>query len=110
MIGSSVSWYITWLYYRKSGVDLDSALKPLANDQRKLLQATNALGRMLEQAGIGKPTFDESGNLTGIIIFGKAHITLNHATMKASGSIAPPSQYDRQHEQPTPEVPGGDAQ
>jgi hypothetical protein len=106
-VGSAASWFISRWYYRQSGSDLDSALQPLTGDQRKLLQATNALGRMLEQAGIGKPTFDEAGNLTGVVVFGKADNILGHAMVKASGFCTPPPQYDRQHEQPAAETSGG---
>src|SRR3954447_19529295 len=57
-VGSAASWLISRWYYRQSGSDLDAALQPLAGDSQKQLQGLAAIGRMLEQAGIGKPTFD----------------------------------------------------
>jgi hypothetical protein len=67
-VGSAASWFISRWYYRRSGTDLNTALQPLAGDTQKLLRATNLVARMLEQAGIGQPSYDGDGNLIGIAI------------------------------------------
>ena len=100
-VGSAASWFISRWYHLRSGSDLDAALRPLAGDNQKLLQATNAVGRMLEQAGIGKPSYDQAGNITGIVVTATAHARgSSTATAVGSFTITPPPCYDRQHEQP----------
>jgi hypothetical protein len=100
VVGSLASWYISRWYYLKSGPDLDAALRPLGSDSKKMLQALSTVGRMMEQAGIGKPTFDPDGNLTGVAVTGSANLVLAPVTLTATGTCSPPPQYDRQHEQP----------
>ena len=101
VLGAVPSWYFSRRYYLRGGSDLDAALRPLAGDDQKLLQATNAVGRMLEQAGIGKPSYDQAGNITGIVVTATAHARgSSTATAIGSFTITPPPRYDRQHEQP----------
>jgi len=108
-VGSTASWFISRWYYRRSGSDLDAALRPLAGDNQKLLQATNALGRMLEQAGIGKPSYDATGNLTGVVITESLRQVIGLSD-RATATVVRgnPAQYDRQHEQPPSPEPEGD--
>jgi hypothetical protein len=106
-LGAVASWYFSRKYYLTSGTDLDAALRPLAGNDQKLIQATNAIARMLEQAGIGKPSYDSADNLTGVVISGSAHITLPRLRVSGTGTVTGPPQYDRQHEQPEPEKPDG---
>jgi len=73
--GIVASWLISRWYYRKSGTDLDAALRPITGDAKKLLHAVSVFARMLEQAGLGKATYDAAGNLTGVVITGAAHST-----------------------------------
>ena len=65
-VGSIASWFTSRWYYRRSSSDLDNALRPLAGNDRQLIQATNAIAHMLDQAGLGKPTYDAAGNLPAI--------------------------------------------
>jgi len=53
-LGVLATWFFAWLYFRKSSSDF----RHLAGNHQKLLQAVNTLGRILEQAGIGHPTYD----------------------------------------------------
>ena len=100
-IGSAASWFFSRWYYSRSGSDLDAALRPLAGNHQKLLQATNAIGRMLQQSGIGEPAFDAAGNLTGIVLRATASGGVRiGGTASATVTRAVPSQYDRQNEQP----------
>jgi hypothetical protein len=99
--GIVASWFISRWYYRRSGTDLGTALQPIAGDNQKLLQAMTALARMLEHAGIGHPTYDAAGNLTGVLIYPSA----SDGATASEGAIvthtkSPLPQYDRQHEQP----------
>ena len=55
--GAAASWY----FHLKSGSDLDAALRRLEGDHQSQLKALSAVGRMLEQSGIGKPTYDAAG-------------------------------------------------
>lgn len=106
--GTAVGAVASWYFYRKSGVDLDAALRRLDGNHQKQLQAANALARMLEQSGIGKASYDAEGNLTGIAIAGAAH-TVGRVSHRADATVVRgvPPQYDRQHEQPpTPEPEG----
>jgi hypothetical protein len=101
VLGALPSWYFSRMYYLKSGTDLDAALQPLAGDQRKLLQATNTVGRMLEQAGLGKPTYDEAGNMIGIAIVAAVRFEAT-SDMRVTAEVRkyqPPQQ-----EQPGPET------
>jgi hypothetical protein len=56
---------------------------------------------MLEQAGIGKPSFNAAGHLTGVTIDESLrqviHLSDSVDAMVVRGV---PPQYDRQHEQP----------
>ena len=90
----TASWYITRWYYRRSGSDLAAAVRPQ-------LQGTNALGRMFERAGIVKPAYDATGNLTGSAIPESLHQVIG-LTDRATATVVrgEPPQYDRQHEQP----------
>ena len=107
-VGSAASWFFSRRYYRRSGTDLDAALRPIAGDNQKLLQATNTVSRMLQKAGIGKPNYDAVGNLTGIVITGAAHSTPSFGpTASATVERGKPPQYDRQHEQPPSPQPEG---
>jgi hypothetical protein len=89
--GSAASWFISRWYYRRSGSDLDAALRPLAGNAQKLLQGVNSLGRMLEQSGLGTLTYDESGNITGIFVrkFASDSATTSDA---ATATVMPPSE------------------
>jgi hypothetical protein len=108
-IGVIASWFISRWYYRRSGYDLDAMLSPLAGNHQKLLQATNAVGRMLEQAGIGKPTYDEAGNISGNIVTATAHARgSSQAAAVGRAMYSPVPQYDRQHEQPPAREPEDD--
>jgi len=98
--GAAASWFISRWYYCRSGFDLDEALRPLSGNNQKLLQATTALAHMLEQAGIGKPTYDAAGNLTGVVVTATGHIQLGGLRAQGFATCTPPAQYDRQHEQP----------
>lgn len=103
-VGSAASWFISRRYYRRSGSDLDAALRPLAGDNQKLLQATNTLGRMLKQAGLGEPSWDAAGNLIGLVIRASAGDVLSVSDCAvATITRAEPPRYDRQHEQPPPD-------
>ena len=105
--GMVASWWITRWYYRKSGTDLDAALRPIAGDAQKSLHAVSVLGRVLEQRGTGKLTYDAAGNLTGLVITGAAHSTASFGpTASATVERGTPPQYDRQHEQPLPDEKG----
>jgi hypothetical protein len=103
-IGAIASWHFSRTYYLRSGTDLDAALRPLAGDSGKQLQALAAIARMLEQAGIGKPAFDAAGNLTGVVITGALRAVAGSDGFRAVGTCTPPSQYDRQHEQPSASI------
>ena len=103
VLGAVPSWYFLRRYYLRGGSDLDAALRPLAGHDQKLLQAVNTLGRMLEQADIGKPSYDAAGNLTGVVITHALSMSTDTFLVKA-----PPPQYDRQHEQPPSPEPEGD--
>jgi hypothetical protein len=108
--GAVASWFTSRWYYRRSGSDLDAALRPLMGNDQQMIQALNALGRMLEQASIGKPTYDAAGNLTGVVVTGAGHIQLGGLRVSGFGTCTPPPQYDRQHEQPpSPESEGDHA-
>jgi hypothetical protein len=111
LAGAAASWYFSRRYYLKSGTDLDAALQPLAGDTQKLLRATNLVARMLEQAGIGQPSYDGDGNLIGIGI--KVPVSAVGASAGVGGISVqiieePPTQYDRQHEQPSSPEPEAD--
>jgi len=109
LVGAIPSWFISRWFYRKSGEDLDAALKPYGSDARKALQALNVIGRMMEQARIGKPTFDEDGNLNGVVLTAHGNVTITPVTAKGFATFTPPTpySYDREHEQPpSPEVGG----
>lgn len=106
-VGAAASWFISRWYYRRSGVDLDAALQPLAGDNQKLLRAMNAVGHMLEQSGIGRPTYDAAGNLTGVVVTCTLLATESDDIFQGTATVTPPSQYDRQHEQPAPENQDG---
>ncbi len=109
VIGVVASWFISRWYYRRSEYDLDAMLRPLAGNHEKLLQATNAVGRMLEQAGIGKTTYDEAGSISGNIVTATAHARgSSQVTAVGRATYSPPLQYDRQHEQPSAIEPEGD--
>ena len=97
----AVGWFITRWYYRRSGSDLGAAVRPLAGDNQKQLQATNALGRSFERAGIIKLAYDATGNLTGSAIPESLHQVIG-LTDRATAVVVrgEPPQYDRQHEQP----------
>jgi hypothetical protein len=62
---------------------------------------------MLEQAGLGKATYDAAGNLTGIVITQSLSdvIPLSDSVTFTVTKTEPP-QYDRQHEQPLPDEKG----
>jgi hypothetical protein len=108
-VGSAASWFISRWYYRRSGSDLDAALRPLAGNDEKTLQAVNAIGRVVEQNGQGKFSRDEAGNITGIVITATGHAKgSSQATAVGRATYSPPSQYDRQHEQPPTPEPEGD--
>jgi hypothetical protein len=103
------TWYCSRWFYLRSGPDLDAALRPIAGDNQKLLQATNAIARMLEQAGIGHPTYDAAGNLTGVLIRPSA----SEGAVASEGAIVTHTwvgvpEYDRQHEQPPAPEPEDD--
>jgi hypothetical protein len=111
VLGAVPSWYFSRRYYLKSGSDLDTALRPLAGDAQKLLQATNTLGRMLEQAGIGKPSYDREGNLIGVAITVPVRAvaaTAGVGTISVITTTGEPPRYDRQHEQPPSPQSEGD--
>ncbi len=105
--GAVASWYFSRRYYLKSGTDLDVALRRLEGDHQMQLQALTAIGRMLEQSGMGHPTYNAAGNLTGIVVTGSARLT-GSGGLTATGTATGPSQYDRQHEQPPSPEPEGD--
>jgi hypothetical protein len=95
------------LYYRKAGTDLDAALRPIAGDAQKSLQAVSILGRVLEQSGTGKLTYDAAGNLTGLVVTGTGRAAgSSHVVGVGKATYSPPPQYDRQHEQPLPDEKG----
>jgi type II secretory pathway component PulJ len=103
IVSIAATWWFAWYYYVKANEATDRAMEASAGDVQKLLRATNTLGRMLQQAGIGEPTFDADGNLTGIVLHAVASGGIRvsgSATATVTRSIPP--QYDRQHEQPTP--------
>ncbi len=106
--GAVASWYFSRRYYLRSGIDLDAALHRLEGNHQKQLQAVSAVGRMLEQSGIGKPTYDAAGNLTGVVVTATGHIQLSGLRVSGFGTCTPPPQYDRQHEQPPLPEPEGD--
>jgi hypothetical protein len=109
VLGAVSSWYFSRRYYLKSGTDLDAALLPLAGDAQKALQAANTVGRMLEQAGIGKATRDAAGNLTGLVVTATAHFVAS-SDMNVTAMVKRPPQHDREHEQPpSPESEGDHA-
>ena len=104
-LGVLATWFFAWLYFRKSSSDF----RHLAGNHQKLPQAVNTLGRILEQAGIGHPTYDGADNLTGIVITA----SLRDAVLLSDSATATvvrgqPPQYDRQHEQPPSPEPEGD--
>jgi hypothetical protein len=104
-LGVLATWFFAWLYFRKSSSDF----RHLAGNHQKLLQAVNTLGRILEQAGIGHPTYDGAGNLTGIVITASLRdVVLLSDSATATVVRGQPPQYDRQHEQPPSPEPEGD--
>jgi hypothetical protein len=108
VLGAVPSWYFSRRYYLKSGTDLDTALRRLEGNHQRQLQAVSAVGRMLEREGIGKPTYDAAGNLTGVVVTGAGHIQLVGLRVGGFGTCTPPPQYDRQNEQPPIPGPEGD--
>lgn len=103
VLGAVPSWYFSRRYYLKSGTDLDAALRPFAGNDQKLLQA---VGCMLEQSGIGKPTYDAAGNLTGVVV--TRTVSMSTDTFLVKPLPPQPPQYDRQHEQPPVPDPEAD--
>ena len=79
VLGAVASWYFSRRYYLKSGIDLAAALRRLEGNYQKQLQAVSAVGRMLEQEGIGKPTYDAAGNLTGVVVTGIGRAQLSNS-------------------------------
>lgn len=102
ILGAVASWYFSRRYYLKAVADSTAALHPL-------IQAVMALGRMLEKAGLGKLTYDDAGNITGIVITASARSTATFSD-RADATVAKgqPPQYDRQHEQPPSPEPEAD--
>jgi hypothetical protein len=100
-LGILATWFFAWLYFRKSGSDLDAALRRLDGNHQKQLQALTAVARMLERSGNGKATYDTAGHLTGIFINESASdgAFVSDAAI-VTHTKAPLPQYDRQHEQP----------
>jgi|SRR5271166_1829474 len=104
---TAATWFISRWYYRKSGTDTNVALRPIAGDVKKALQGVSVHARMLEQAGLGKATYDAAGNLTGLVVTGTGHAAgSSHVVGVGKATYSPPPQYDRQHEQPLPDEKG----
>ena len=97
----AVGWFITHWYHLRGGGALAAAVQPLAGDNQKHFQGTNALGRSLERAGIIKLAYDATGNLTGSAIPESLHQVIG-LTDRATAVVVrgEPPQYDHQHEQP----------
>jgi hypothetical protein len=126
LLGGFPSWFFSRMYYLKSGTDIDTALRPIAGDAQRSLLAVTALGRMLEQSGLGNLTYDETGHITGIVVRTYAS-DVAIASDAALASIMPPSdvttaseaavithipdplpQHDHQHGQPPAPDPESD--
>jgi hypothetical protein len=85
------SWFLSRKYLLKSGAHLEDALRPLAGDRRRLLQITNSLARVLQQAGIGLPVFDAAGDLVGIAIKGSDRAAGASDSPRSSAASTPPA-------------------
>ena len=107
IVGAALSAVVSRFFYLKAGSDLDAALRSLKGNHQMQLQALTAIGRMLEQSGMGHPTYNAAGNLTGIVVTGSARLA-GSGGLTATGTATGPSQYDRQHEQPPSPEPEGD--
>jgi hypothetical protein len=110
-VGSAASWFISRWYYRRSGTDLDTALRPLVGNNQKPLQAVNAIGRILEQNGQGTLAYDEAGKITGVVVKASASdVAIASDCAMVTIKKVPLPQYDRLHEQPpAPETEGNHA-
>ena len=112
IVGAALSAVVSRFFYLKAGSDLDAALRSLKGNHQMQIQALTAIGRMLEQSGMGKPIYDAAGNLTGVTISitvspGPLASSANLGTPKVTTTIGVPPQYDRQHEQPPSHEPEG---
>jgi|SRR5208282_2111724 len=96
--------YFAHWCYRKSGSDLDAAM-------RRQRQATNAIGHKLEHKDQVELVFDAAGNVIG------NSITVSLSPLASSAALGTPTvtittgeppQFDRQHEQPPSPEPEGD--
>ena len=86
-----------------------SDVRHLVGNDQKTLQVVNAIGRIIEQNGQGKLTYDQAGNITGIVITASTYDVLSLSD-RATATVTrgQPPQYDRQHEQPPSPEPEGD--
>ena len=84
----------TWIYYRKSGKDLNAALAPP-------MTILNAMAYIHDHPTCSTFTRDAAGNITGVTVSATGHAQgSSTATGGGSFTFTPPPQYDRQHEQP----------
>jgi hypothetical protein len=107
VIGVAATWHSAWHFARRSSAELAAALRVLSGDNQMARQALNAIGGILEQAGLGKVDRDAAGNIIAITI-GSANVRLSPAIARGTAEGMPPAQYDRQHEQPPSPEPEGD--
>jgi type II secretory pathway component PulJ len=61
ILGSAVTWFVTWLYYKRAAAEL-------AQESRELRRLTTLILRALEEAGLVRFTRDQSGAIAGLVL------------------------------------------
>jgi len=85
VIGGAITWLVSWLYYRRAGLEL-------RQEAAELRCLTTIILDALESAGIAELSRDPVGRIVGISIRGRGAITISPPIVRGIGHVTPPPQ------------------
>jgi hypothetical protein len=83
LVGSAITWTVTWVYYRRAGTEL-------RNEAAELRRLTTVVLDALEAGGLAELT-REGSRIVAIKIRGRGEISVPQPVIRGIGHVSPPS-------------------